>query len=326
MKAKTTDEIIALCKQKDEKAFQELYERFYPVAYRLALHIVKSTADAADVAQETMISVYHHVGELRYTQYFSLWLKRIVVGHCNRIFRKERHVDYVNDDVLLLKHTSDERVDHNPNQKLHFNSDKEVLDFFIAMLPAYQAETIILYYFQQMSIKEIAQSLDVSTGTVKSRLFMAKRKLKEMILAYEENEEIVLDFRSDALLGMLGSSLAASWLAWDHGKHFKQPFLIKAINATALLIVAGTSVWYGMSHLQTSDNASQKDQKFIQQLDIEPINTPQDAYFRLILMADHADQIQYMSETEQLDAQALYAYLKEQGGRYYELLMAHGWE
>ena len=328
MKAKTTEEIIALCKQKDEKAFAELYERFYPVAYRLALHIVKSEADAADVAQDTMISVYHHVEQLQYPQYFSLWLKRIVVGHCNRMFRKEHHVDYVNEDTLILKHTSDERTDHNPLKKLHFDSDKEVLDFFIAMLPQYQAEVVILYYFRQMSIKEIAYSLQVSTGTVKSRMFQAKQKLKKLIFLYEENEEIALNFHSDAILALLGGSMALTLRSWKSGtSQFLDHFLVKAVSAFALFGLAAAGVWYGISALSAENN--QDNSAFhskAESLSQTTVASPQDAYFRLLLMVDHADHMQYMDEQEQVIAQSLYLYLKNHGGSYYELIQVHGWE
>lgn len=328
MKTYSDNELIKQCKEKNEEAFNELFKRYYPVAYKLAFHICKSEADAKDAAQDAMISVYRNISSLKQSEYFSLWLKRIVVGKCNRIFRKNNHVTYIDDESLLMKHYVDKVKEHNPFQQIHFHSDQEVLAFFIAMLPDAQKEVLQLFYLKQQSIKEIANMLSCSEGTVKSRMYMGKKKLREQIKAYESREEIHLDFQSDALYAMLYSS---SLFGLIHKQNLSPLFTSSKLCACLFMIasIAGLGAAYEMQQSHKRDdiinNTIQKETKVAYefpeiQLHDRRIDNAQDAYFRILMIADKEETIPYLKAEHKEDIADLLKALKSYGGVYYEHL------
>lgn len=333
------EELINLCKEKSEDAYNELYKRYYPTAYKLAYHICKSNADARDAAQETMISVYQNISSLKQPQYFSLWLKRIVVGKCNRIFRKEKHIHYVEDHTVFMKNKKDEIRSHNPSKQVHFYQDKEIMDFFIQLLPPAQEQIMRMFYFEQLSIKEIAHTLQISEGTVKSRIFMARKKLKQSILEYEEREEISLDFQSEALFAMLGSSILGMRMP---GKDLISSTFTSSAMRVFLVVVlgvgcigAGNEIYqqykrqeptkeYLVLDQNTTTSSEEKQFQKVVLNDME-IDNAQDAYFKLLLKADTLEDISAVSEIEKNEIKALYASIKAYGGYYLNLLNEKGW-
>ncbi len=328
MKDKTPQELIELCKQHNEDAFTELYKRYYPHAYKLAFHIAKSEADARDAAQETMISVYHHIDELQYPQYFPLWMKRIVVGQCNRIFRKEHHVDYLGEEAQVMKTTATKSREDDPIRVIHFDSDQETLRFFMELLPDDQMRVMEMFYFDQLSIKEISTKLHIPQGTIKSRLFTGKKRLKDMIVSYERDEQVSLDFQSDALMGMLGVS-ALSQMVYMPLAKFRSMAPSKCIAvavAGVMSVAVAVSGYYIWNEKATSDEY--QDSAYHQEVKPFPtvvlsdseISSAQDAYFSLLLLADKKADVALLSEQKQEDADKLYRSLKEYGGYYYELI------
>lgn len=341
MEKKTDEELIALCKEKDEAAFNELYKRYYPVAYKLAYHISKSDADARDAAQEVMITVYQYIDTLKQPQYFSLWLKRIVVGKCNRIFRKNKNMKYMDNEALIMQHQKDEVRDHNPMKQIHFDNDQELLGFFISMLPEAQEEVMKLFYFEQLSIKEISKKLNIPEGTIKSRIFAAKKKLKELINGYEEKEQTSIDFQSDALLASLGSGVVYSTMKQMHpwSSFFTSSILKYAVVLTLALSSAGivASVVYQkqespntqdiirLNETESIHNQAEEKQFQTVELSTMKIENAQDAYFKLQLMMDHEDTWNYLNDQERIEIKELYQAIKQYGGTYYTLLEQNGW-
>lgn len=339
MEQRTDEELIALCKEKDEAAFNELYKRYYPVAYKLAYHISKSDADARDATQEAMIAMYKYIDTLKQPQYFSLWLKRIVVGKCNRIFRKNKHMTYMDHESLTMQHQKDDVREHNPMKKVHFDNDQEILEFFISMLPEAQEEVMRLFYFEQLTIKEISSKLNVADGTIKSRIFAAKKKLKELIESYEEKEQTSIDFQSDVLAASLASGIAFASLKQ---KHYWTSFFTSSIMQYALIAILVCSSAGAMFNIMQNNqqnnndiiqlndtNSIQKESKDKQFEAVElsklKIETAQDAYFKLQLMIDHEDAWMYLSDQEINEIKQLYTALKQYGGTYYTLLEQNGW-
>lgn len=315
--------LIQLCKENNRDAYDELFHRYYPIAYKLALHITKSDADAHDVAQESMVSVYDHIHDLKQPQYFSLWLKRIVVGKCNRIFRKNKHVDYMSDDALLMRHVRDDVLDHNPVKYTRSDHDKEMLVYFIELLPETQEEVTRMFYLRQMSIKEISRRLNISTGTVKSRLHAAKKKLREYVLEYEEQEGVRLNFQDTSMSALFGTKLFHSIKGHSlFSSTFVKYSMITILISGSIGIVSALDIWTDV-HSDMIDPVAESeaaDQFPVLKLSDMDIVNAQDAYFKLLMIADKQDAMTHLSDLELADMYKLYDGLKAHGGIYYQEL------
>lgn len=328
------EELIQLCKEGSEEAFNELYRRFYPIAYRLAYHISNSDADAHDATQETMIAVHNYIGSLRQPEFFSLWLKRIVVAKCNRIFRKNKHIIFTDEESFIMKDAIDTISEHDPKLTIHFKNDKEVIEYFVHMLPKPQADVMEMYYFNQLSIKEIAKKLELPVGTIKTRMYTSKRKLKEFIIEYEKTEDIALDFRSDALLTSLGAGSLLSTIL-NPSKLFTSSMSIGKVALISIVSVGTITGVGAVIKKQYDDNqkdivkpliSTQEEKKFTNvSVGTMEIKNPQDAYFKLILWTDNEGQMKEKSKEERLEMKILLDSLKAYGGHYYNLLEKRGW-
>lgn len=146
--------------------FAELINKHKTNMYRLALGILHKEADAQDIVSESVIRAYENIGSLKNIAKFKPWIMQIVVNEARGIYRKSKRLECVEDmDVLQLSHQDEHH---------------ELWDVVIRLEYIYR-EVIILYFYEQMQIKEISKILHIAEGTVKSRLFRAKKLLKEML-------------------------------------------------------------------------------------------------------------------------------------------------
>ncbi len=224
---KQTEALLKRIVAKDENAFHEFYEEWYPKVYYIAIAITHHEADAKDVAQETMIEIHRSLAQLRDLKYFKLWLNRIILSKCNRIFRKKKAVTMDVDVRDFLLSQEEERQDFLPLEHAHRQNDLEVLQKLLMRIQPIYAEVLVLMYFEQCSIKEIAEILQVPEGTVKSRLNSAKSLLRTQIDAYEQREQIKLSFHAEGLEAMLVlayANLAKQWIPFTATSLFQSSF------------------------------------------------------------------------------------------------------
>ena len=180
--------LVFAAKNGNEKAFEALYERYYQKIYALARTTLKNEADAEDVLQQTFVSVWQNLPKLENTEAFSTWIQRITLNHCRSLLRRRKGdasldapIDDASDGLapepesdLLLPQVYAEREDLRVR-----------LGHILDELSDVQRQTILLYYYNELSVDEIAQIMDCSTGTVKSRLFLARKSIRTEI---EEQE------------------------------------------------------------------------------------------------------------------------------------------
>ncbi len=169
-KARPENEIIALVKKGDREAYREIVERYMKRAYYLALSFVRNAQDAMDISQDAFIRAFRKIKKFDTKRAFFPWFYKLLKNLCLDHLKRSRRIHEVPlDGVRILKREQEDR------------EMKEVLWQGIESLPMEQKEVIILRYFQQLSYKEIAETVDKPIGTVMSSLYYAKRKLKEAI-------------------------------------------------------------------------------------------------------------------------------------------------
>jgi RNA polymerase sigma-70 factor (ECF subfamily) len=161
----------------NEKKVNELYGEYNKIMYRLAFSYVKDRYIAEDLAHEILVKCYLNREKFNGDCSFHTWMYRIARNHCIDFIRKTYH----HRDVLYedLEPFNNEEV-CTPEFEVLNSYEKVELRDKIRELPLKYQEVIILYYYKDQSLKEIELQLNLKLSTVKTRLFRAKRMLKDM--------------------------------------------------------------------------------------------------------------------------------------------------
>lgn len=168
---------VLLAQKGDKKAFTRLIEEYQLTLYRVSKGILKNDTDCADAIQETILKCYQSIPNLRQPKYFKTWLTRILINECNDILRKRKK-------ILLIDSVEDfGNSENNSEEYIELNEALSKLKF------KYRS-VLILFYYEEFSIKEIAQILKIREGTVKSRLNRARHKLASVLNFYKDERGV----------------------------------------------------------------------------------------------------------------------------------------
>lgn len=160
-----------------EQKINQLYLEYKNRIYRLALGYVKDSYLAEDLSHEILVKCYLKSEKFKGDCSFHTWMNKIASNHCIDFLRKNyRQRDLLHDNLEVF--TSD--VIYSAESEAITNCDHQELRNKLSHLSSKYKDVIILYYFKQLSMKEIANQLNINLSTVKTRLFRAKKMLKEM--------------------------------------------------------------------------------------------------------------------------------------------------
>ena len=197
-------EQVRLARQGDVQAQTALYESMYKRIYYLALRMTRRAEDAEDVTQETFLSAFQALPNLDDLNAFEGWLFQIAANKSRKLLRKNNRLAQLpadEDGCTMLDDLPVEDEALIPAAVLDKASDRQILLDLIESLPEQQRQCVYLFYYAQLSVKQIAETLECSEGTVKSRLNYARQKLRDAVLATEERDGIRL--HALAPLGLL---------------------------------------------------------------------------------------------------------------------------
>jgi RNA polymerase sigma-70 factor (ECF subfamily) len=176
---------VSLAKKGDKKAYMMLIQENEASMYRTAKAILRSEEDCRDAIQETIIKAYEGITKLRFNEYFKTWLLRILINECNKILRvHKKEIVLENGVVNYFAHNEDEIKQLEGSYS--FNEvDNLDLNRALTSLEPELKMVVILFYFEDLSIKEISKVTGTPQGTIKSRLSRARSKLKEKLEVVE---------------------------------------------------------------------------------------------------------------------------------------------
>lgn len=173
-------------RKKDDSSQRLLYEMFYKRVYNTAYFVTKDPHLADDVVQETFIKAFRNMERITDSEKVGAWLSVIATRTAIDLLKSQKGhiVTLVDPGVLELE--IDKNRSHNEVDLLTMKeSVRELID---QLSPEYRA-VIILKYLYDMKAEEVATKLDVSIGTVKSRLFRAKSKMRQSVMASDVRGE-----------------------------------------------------------------------------------------------------------------------------------------
>jgi len=181
-------EKVSQCLDGDREAFGDLVQKYERPLYALAYSYIGAVEDALDIVQETFLRAYASLRNLSDPCKFGPWTTRIAVRLClDWIQRSQRQAESRRSaqahDMELPSAAPD------PAQGLQSEEEKERLVAAIRFLPDHYRTAILMRYMQGLSYREIADVLDVPISTVEGRLFKAKKLLRDLLAAVDEEEK-----------------------------------------------------------------------------------------------------------------------------------------
>lgn len=170
----------------DANAFEELVLRYERTVYNLALRMVSDREDACDMTQEAFIKAYNSLSSFRGDSRFSVWLYRITTNVCLDFLRSKKRRPQVS---LTVGDDADEDVQldipdpsADPEGQLIKKLGMQSLSEGLKLLPFKQRQILVMRELGGMSYAEIGAALSLEEGTVKSRIFRARKKLCAYLL------------------------------------------------------------------------------------------------------------------------------------------------
>lgn len=169
--------LVQRLKAGDKEAFDALYEKYKNILLRMAYLVSGQMSEAEDIVQETFVKCYLHIGELKKDEGFKSWLFQILYRTAYRQIKKNKR-EILKEDIGIQADATDgisslDRIIRTETERQVSNAVKK-LDFK-------HRTVVVMFYYNEMSTKEIAEVLRCTEGTVKSRLFNARKKLKRSL-------------------------------------------------------------------------------------------------------------------------------------------------
>ena len=179
------NEIIRSVLRGNVNDFEKLVTAYEKNVYNIALRMVGDPDDAADMTQETFIKAYRALSGFRGDSKFSSWLYRIASNVCLDFLRsRSRHpqvsLSTVDEDDRATLELPDMR--QNPEEQLMKKLGMEAVRRGLEQLPEQQRQILVLRELGGLSYAELAQTLGLEEGTVKSRIFRARKRLCALLL------------------------------------------------------------------------------------------------------------------------------------------------
>jgi len=175
-------ELVRKAAQGDQGAFNSLYLRTRDRAYFVAHSITKNEQDALDILQEAYLKAWQSLDSLEQPELFGAWFRQITGNTAKNFIKKQKPWLFVpkngeENDVLDWQPEND--TGYIPDAAMDVVETRRLIMELVDALPEDQRLCVLLYYYDEMSVGDIAAALKVPVGTVKNRLFVARQKISK---------------------------------------------------------------------------------------------------------------------------------------------------
>ncbi len=176
------------------EAFGDIYEGCYKLVYTTCYGILKNEEDARDVAQDVFVRIYEKIDTLKNPTAYGKWMKLVASNMSLDFIRRNSHTYNAEEDADLDLMASDwEMFDSLPDSFIEEEEKREIINKVLRdSLSEVQYQTIFMYYFSEMPLSSIAESMECPEGTVKTRLMHAKEKFRKSLEKYVDDNKLVL--------------------------------------------------------------------------------------------------------------------------------------
>lgn len=176
--------LVEKIKKGDNKSFEKLYKLTEREVWFTCISFLKNETTAQDIMQETYITAFLKIQSLEKSSQIRSWLNRIAVNKCKNYLKGKGEIQ-LDDEIFENQAIVDERISI-PEEYISDKTKREIiLSIMQEVLSDVQYQTVIMHYFNEMTVDEIAEVFECSRGTVLSRLNYSRAKMKTAIEDYE---------------------------------------------------------------------------------------------------------------------------------------------
>jgi RNA polymerase sigma-70 factor (ECF subfamily) len=176
LEALTDPDLVSMTLAGDDQAFATLVNRHQRITYNVCYRMLGDGYEAEDAAQEAFLRAFRYLDRYDPGRSFKTWLLSIASNHCIDRLRQRRMTKLSIDD-LLPWHPALTSHDGSPERATMRHERSDIFQAMLEELTPQYRVVLVFYYWYDMSCKEIAETLEIEEGTVKSRLHRARKKL-----------------------------------------------------------------------------------------------------------------------------------------------------
>ena len=162
---------------RDVAAYNELYSRYFPILVKFGIWKCSNVDMAKDAAQHVLIKFFENPESFNSSRIFKPWIFTLIANHFKNNWRNEANRHRLNQNLL--------DVPEDNNEEFDYKHRLEKINQALSQLKDSHKEIFLLKYSSNLSIKEISNTLNISEGTVKSRLFYSIQNIRKNIKEYE---------------------------------------------------------------------------------------------------------------------------------------------
>lgn len=167
----------------ETEILDELFERYQNLAYRIAFRLLNNEADALDAVQNGFIKALKNLPKFQGRSTFKTWFLRVISNSALDLGRQRTRKQTFSLSSDGAKHWEEISLSSsaNPGQGLEREDLRNLLDFALATLSETHRQTFVLHAEAELSYREVSEVLGISIGTVMSRLYYARQKLRTVL-------------------------------------------------------------------------------------------------------------------------------------------------
>lgn len=184
----TDQHYITLVINGDTHAFSILIDRYKDLVFTLTLRMLKNREEAEEVSQDTFIKVYKSLNKFKGDSKFSTWIYKVAYNAC--LDRIKKNKKFLNDVSIDTFTTNQIKSIDNALDNLEIKEREKAIQSCMDLLPSDDSFLLTLYYFEELSLDEIAKIMQITPNNVKVKLFRSRNKLA-VILKEKLEPEII---------------------------------------------------------------------------------------------------------------------------------------
>ena len=177
-------------KNGDNEAWSNIYEIIYRDIHYICMEYLKNEDDTQDAEQETFIKIYQKADQLENNESFLPWAKKIAVNTCQNMLKKHKEATFseIEEEMSTAEQDAefdpeDANITFRPEEQADIKETARLIHDMMAELPDEQRISLELLYGSELSVKEIAEAMECSENTVKSRLHYGRKAMEEKVEA-----------------------------------------------------------------------------------------------------------------------------------------------
>ena len=196
--------MVVAARENDQKAIEEIYELTYAQGFSVAMQMLKNEEDVLDVLQDSYVSAFKNINGLKDANKFKSWFNCIVANRCRDYLRKNKAINFsdieIEEDIDFEDTLESDIIEFSPEEAVDYEETKRIVNEILQSLPAEQKLCILMYYYNELSVKEISEALGCSENTIKTRLSRGRNQIKNQVKELEKKGTKLYNFAPITLL------------------------------------------------------------------------------------------------------------------------------